>query len=364
MYEHSEVKVQLLKLYLERYLNILNLSPYTSDLNIYDLFCSEGVYDNGGKGSPICILETIKPIFVDNLLKGKTGRFNCLFNDNDAAKVAKLQATVNQMELNRLQTGGPRYENKEYKNILTEVVGEINQFQSQKAFIFIDPYGYKDISVQDIKKLLKSKKTEVLLFLPTQFMFRFEKNGTPQCLKDFIAELLPETEWPTSSTGLDFIENLKDAFRKNVGNDFFVDSFVITRDKNQFFCLFFFTSHIYGFDRMLDSKWQIDEEEGRGWSYEGDSLFNQVVKTANTVKFERNLISFLKAGERTNSDIYVFTLHQGHLTKHTNQILSKLQDENRLIVLQKDGKMARKGSFYINYKDHKNSPDKVKFKIK
>lgn len=363
MYEHSEIKVQLLKLYLERYLNVLNLSPYTSDVNVYDLFCSEGIYDNGGKGSPICILETIKTIYEDNLKKGKAGKFNCLFNDHDASKIEKLQASITDLKLHDSTTGKLNYEKKEYKNILTDVLSEINGFNNQKGFIFIDPCGYKDIQVKDIKALLKSKKTEVLLFLPTQFMFRFEKNGTPQCLKDFIEELLPATAWPTSSTGLAFVETLKDAFRKSIGDDYFVDSFIITRDKNQFFCLFFFTSHIYGFDRMLDAKWQIDEEEGRGWNYEGNSLFNQSVKTPNTIKYERALNNFL-IDFKSNADLYRFTLHHGHLPKHANQILAQLQTDGRLTAMLKDGKATRKGSFYINYRDYKNSPDKIKLKIK
>jgi len=364
MYDHSEIKVRLLSLYLERYLNILNQSPYTSNVNVYDLFCSEGIYDNGGKGSPICILEIIKGIYEENIKTGKTGKFNCLFNDNDVDKITKLKESITRLELHSPAMGSLDYCEKEYKDVLNDVLNEIKGFQSKKGFIFIDPYGYKDIQVKDIKELLKSKKTEVLLFLPTQFMFRFEKNGTPQCLKDFIAELLPEEEWPKSSTGLGFIDTLKDAFRKSIGNEYFVDSFIITRDKNQFFCLFFFTSHIYGFDRMLDAKWKIDEEEGRGWNYENDSLFSQVEKTPNTMKFERNLAEFLRTGDRTNSEIYVFTLHNGHLPKHATQVLTKFQTDNKLVATTKNGAIARKGSFYINYKDYKSDPDKIKVKLR
>lgn len=364
MYDHTEIKVRLLTLYLERYLNVLNQSPYTDDVNVYDLFCSEGIYENGGKGSPICILEVIKGIYEDNIKKGKVGKFNCLFNDNDVEKIAKLKESVTRLNLHSPHTGRLDYAEKEYKDILNDVVNEIKGFHTKKGFIFIDPYGYKDIQVKDIKELLKSKKTEVLLFLPTQFMFRFEKNGTPKCLKDFISELLPAEEWPTSATGLGFIDNLKDAFRKSIGNDYFIDSFIITRDKNQFFCLFFFTSHIYGFDRMLDAKWKIDEEEGRGWNYEDDSLFSQAMKTPNTIKFERKLAEFLGTVERSNSEIYVFTLHHGHLPKHATQVLARFQADNKLIVTAKNGNIARKGSFYINYKDYKSEPGKIKLKLK
>jgi hypothetical protein len=240
----------------------------------------------------------------------------------------------------------------------------VNSLNKEKAFIFIDPYGYKDISVKHITSLLENKKTEVLLFLPTQFMFRFESKGTPESLKEFINELVPKDQWPKSETGVDFIENLRDGFRKVVGNNFFVDSFIITRDRNQFFSLFFFTSHIYGFDRMLESKWEIDAEEGRGWYYEESSLFNEQPKKPNTLKFEQHLINFLKGVYRTNREVYEFTIRNGHLTGHANDILLKTQNEGRLEVISKDGKPARKNSFFIRYKEFRDEPDKVKMRIK
>lgn len=81
------------------------------------------------------------------------------------------------------------------------------------------------------------------------------------------------------------------------------------------------------------------------------------------MKFERNLIEFLRTGDRTNSEIYVFTLHNGHLPKHATQVLAKFQTDNKLVVTTKNG-IARRGSFYINYKDYKGDPDKIKVKLK
>ncbi len=45
-YEHSEIKVRLLKLYLDRYIHILALARGVDDVHVYDLFCGEGIYDN------------------------------------------------------------------------------------------------------------------------------------------------------------------------------------------------------------------------------------------------------------------------------------------------------------------------------
>ena len=53
MFEHSEVKVKLLETYLKRYFNILNNAQFVGDIHYFDLFSAEGIYENGGKGSPI-----------------------------------------------------------------------------------------------------------------------------------------------------------------------------------------------------------------------------------------------------------------------------------------------------------------------
>lgn len=45
-----------------------------------------------------------------------------------------------------------------------------------KSFYFIDPYGYKEIKAKHILSLLDcNRKSEVLLWLPIQFMYRFSK---------------------------------------------------------------------------------------------------------------------------------------------------------------------------------------------
>jgi three-Cys-motif partner protein len=365
MMDHSEVKIRLLKLYLEKYLNILTKSQYCTDIHLYDLFCGEGIYDGEGKGSPIVILEMIKEIYNSNKSPYRTTeKYNCHFNDLDLKKIEKLKAEISKRDIHNSDFGNLKFTNEEYRTILQDVVEEINSFQNQKAFVFIDPYGYKEIRATDIKALLENKKSEVLLFLPTQFMFRFEAKGTPISLIEFIEDLIPYDQWPNNNTGIDFIETLTEAFRASFEKGFYIDSFIITRDINQYFCLFFFTSHIKGFEKMLDSKWAIDAEDGRGWiKQDSDNLFSNIDKKANTYKFEQKLIDFLKT-ERCNSEIYEFTLQNGHLPTHANAILSKFREEGILNIVNADGTPSSKPFFYNNYDNYKNNPCRIKLKLK
>lgn len=365
MLEHSKAKIKLLSLYMDRYLNILNQSRYTSDIHIYDMFCGEGIYEDGGEGSPVIFLKKTKEIFYQSKGKEKMPtRFHCHFNDIDESKLEKLKSIIETKSLYNLKVGSLEITAKDYRQILAETIDELETLKQKKAFIFIDPYGYKNIKAEDIRKLLKSENSEVLLFLPTQFMFRFEKKNTPESLKRFISELVPEEEWPRSQTGLDFIENLLDKFRDFLGEDYFVDSFIIARDVNQYFCLLFFTSHIRGFEKMLEAKWKIDKEEGRGWKYRMDNdLFASQEKTPKTDKLKSKLSSYLQE-ERTNSELYQFCLHQGHETKHITSILRDFELQGRLRKTLEDGSTARKNAFYINYSNYKNAPSKVKFKLR
>lgn len=365
MFDHSEVKIRLLKLYLERYLNLLNQTKFVDDIYVFDLFSGPGIYGDNGVGSPITILKIIKNIHFANKAKKRKGKFHCLFNDLDESKIEHLKENISSNKLHYPEMGQLKFFSKNYKDLVPAVTQKLGTLKKEKAFIFIDPYGYKDIAVSDIYNLLKCGKSEVLLFLPTQFMFRFRNKGTPEVLKVFIEELLSENEYDSIKNGIDFIESLKKGFRARLGNDHFVDTFIISRDKNQFFALFFFTSHVRGFEKMLEAKWKIDEEEGRGWSNpQENNLFNLFEETpANTKRLEDKLIEFLKV-EKTNCELYLFSLKQGFLPKHTKLVLNKFQSSGTLIVSPVNNNKIKKSAYYINYDHFKDNLEKVKIKIK
>ncbi|SMD44995.1 three-Cys-motif partner protein [Aquiflexum balticum DSM 16537] len=365
MFEHSEVKVRLLNLYIQKYLNILSRAQGIEKVNLYDLFCGEGIYENGGEGSPIIFLKAIREIYYRNQAgKHKIIQVDCVFNDLETWKTEKVKSIVESKKLHYPIFGDLRFRNVDYTDAVPLVVDQISKSKKSKAFVFIDPYGYKDIRASQIKSILETKKAEVLLFLPTHHMFRFEKKGRPKAFMSFIEDLIPEKHWPNSPTGIVFIENLKSAFREYLGDEYFVETFIITRDVNQFFCLFFFTSHIYGFDKMLEAKWEIDSEEGRGWSYkipDAPNLFSPT-KADKVNKLESFFLSFLKE-PRSNGEIYQATLHQGFRPTHAVEVLKGLASQNKIIVTSNDGQKIRKGSYYINYSEYCDRPKLISIQL-
>ncbi|MBL7846732.1 MAG: three-Cys-motif partner protein TcmP [Cyclobacteriaceae bacterium] len=361
--EHSAVKVRLLGIYLKRYLNIISNDGYTEKIWIHDLFCGEGIYENGGEGSPLVILREVKDLHFTGVARDKKGPLiDCHFNDLEGEKVKKVEASIKVKSLYYPRFGGLRFTTNDYKQEVKELIDTLPKLKKQKAFIFIDPYDYKSIKANDIKDLLASGKAEVLLFLPTQFMYRFHANGTPEALKDFIEELTEYKNWRENDSPWSFIDQLKEAFRAFLGSRFFVDTFTIQKDSNTVFCLFFFSSHIKGFEKMLEAKWEIDTEQGKGWHFSGNNptlFFDQ-----KTNGFQDMLKAFLTTKARTNGEVYEFTLRSGFLPKHANEILHNWQQTGLLKVNGRNSEKVRKRSFYLGYQYYKDDNDKQKVSFK
>lgn len=357
---HSEAKVKLFGEYIQKYLNIICNDGYTKSIHIIDLFCGPGIYENGGEGSPVIALRKIKQTyyqFIDKK-KVKSPKIHCHFNDIDKNIINTLSEYIKINKLHYPIFGKLNFINKDYLEIIEKVPKKLKEFKDSKAFVFIDPYGYKEINAEHILNLLNcNNNSEVLLWLPIQFMYRFSKIGTPSVLGNFNTQLginknSLKNEW-------EYISLLKQGFQKFIGNHYFVDSFTLKKEENTVFCLFFFSSHIRGYEKMLETKWDIDSEQGRGWKY--DSTQPTLFSDLETNKLEIKLLDFLKE-EKTNGEIYEFTLREGFLPKHTTQILKNLQLNDKVDISKKDNSKIRKGAFYINYKYYREYFDNITIK--
>jgi three-Cys-motif partner protein len=363
MYEHSAAKVRLLKEYIAAYLGILSNADWIKDVYIYDLFCGPGIYENDGVGSPIVFLnEIIKAHHTVANPRNKPTNFRCLFNDLDSEKINQLRLNIEKLHLDLSRFGHIDFQSKDYKLILEDIKQEIKKFKNERGFVFIDPYGYSEVALSDIEAITSIGKTEVLLFMPTHHMYRFKENATPECLVNFLEDL-GLTQKIKGVDGLDFIELVKSGFQNKLGNGVYVDSFVLKRDLNQFFCLFFFTSNFLGFIKMLEAKWKIDKEDGRGWGgVEVGTLFANLAETANTDKLKKLLLKFLKDEPRTCGEVFEFIILNRFLPKHGTEILKSIQTS--LDVISNDGTKVPKGAFYLTYDTFKSDPKKITIRLK
>ena len=340
MHEHSAKKVELLRHYLNAYLSVLAHDRYTDAICCHDLFCGEGIYPNGGKGSPIVFNECLSAFAAEHREK----HFSLHFNDQDSKKVENVLSRIGpatQRPNNFVVTSSTL----PFDEVVQNTKDALVKMGKGKAFLFIDPYGYKEIKPQLIKELMKGGKSEVLLFLPTQPMFRFSKKGTPEALSEFLEGIHQGRTFPAVGSITDYIAYIVNGFRLLMP-DCFVDSFTIRKDPQTAFCLFFFTSNLKGAEKMIEAKWKLDEQQGEGWSYRDSGYDESLFGEPFIHPLQKLLEGILRTGPQTNAAIYEATVRAGFLPKHAKQILSALQDHGRIQV-QPDG--VRKGTFYLNY---------------
>lgn len=364
MLEHSKAKVDLFKRYFSVYLNIMNRTPFVDKVFLYDLFAGEGKYIDGGKGSPIVAMECIKDHFFSN--NRTCPNIDVWFNDFSKSQIEKEKFKIDRVNefvqaIYKPENVNVQFTKFDSAEILSEIHKQLNNLDNkQRALLFIDPWGYKDIKPTELKAILANKKTEIILFLPISFMYRFAdkalvdntfKGGKP--LEEFLTNLFGG-KTPDTKNQIKFIEEVKNEFKKFLEIKY-VDTFTIERGSGNFFCLFFFTNNKTGYYKMLDSKWDLDEVGGRGFKIGSNqgSMFDEIA----AVDYSSMIKDFIKAnGKITNQQIFDFGLENGFLPKHTKKVLDQLKDSIELISMDE---RPTKG-YYID----DNHERKIQIKLK
>ena len=363
---HSRAKVDFYKTYLERYVAILCQSQYIRRIRIYDVFCGMGIYDDGGKGSPVVAYDTIKGIYEAHNITNKT-EIELVVNDKSETRIAKVKEYI---ELNKHSYCNVRPYNLEINQLLEVIVPEINNTPADtRNLVFIDPYGYKDIKKELLLELMKNGYTEVILFLPISHMQRFTNAAIQdedaiiqyEPLREFVYSFFPNTDHPIRQNtvkAIDYINYVANALKFN--NKFFATSYFIERDKANIFALFFMSSNIFGFEKILETKWKLDEEHGGGFRLPEKEQtidmfadeFALETKNENARRLRKILEEALKS-PKTNNEVYELVVRNEFFPKHANEVLKDLQNTNpKFSVIDiSTGKKARKNAFYLSNKE-------------
>ena len=286
-------------------------------------------------------METIKDHYFSN--KKRCLPIDVFLNDPGMSKVEPGKKKIERVEeaVNKLYrpTGvNVHFSSQNYTEILEHAKAHVLTLKSnERAIVFIDPWGYKDIKPEDLNLLMLNHRTEVLLFMPTADMHRFADKslsddqfpgGLP--LRRLLQSLFG-TDAPDSSSSLAFAESLLKQFR-NLSGIKFADKFTLERGTNRFFCLYFFTSNILGLEKMIEAKWKMDEQQGRGFKLKPavPSLFDGF--QFNTEYPELLEAEIKNKGSMTNHELKEFGLLNGFLPKHTRELLKQWKDKGILGV--------------------------------
>jgi three-Cys-motif partner protein len=172
VFPHTQAKLDLFKGYLEHYLRVLCYADFCKQINLFDIYCGAGLYEDGKKGSPLLAVDCIRSINTEiQDSKKDTKSISLTINDYDSSKIENVR---NNVDYKGIENCSITYYNKDANEMLDVVANCVSKTPTnQRNLTFIDPYGYSAINKDKIIKLLNNKYTEIILFLPVMQMYRF-----------------------------------------------------------------------------------------------------------------------------------------------------------------------------------------------
>ena len=307
---------------------------------IADLFCGSG--KNGDKdGSPLVLINKAKYILSSHNFNNKYVQI--LFNDQDENHIRNLKDELKKMKIENNIKIKPII-NKKFENLLPQIIKQYENINVPK-FFFLDPFTYSDVKITHLKQLMELAHTEVLLFLPLFYSYRFANDlGMPENHKTrlFIEEFTTKG-----------ISNYKDvdAFMDSVREKLLIElSLEFVRpvlldgggSKNT---LFLFTKHREGMllmnkiaTKMTDDGSRVDVKNPNQLL-----LFKKEEFSKKYTNYKKKLENLLMIEHLTNKEIVLITIREGFLPKQGKKVLENIYRQNKIKVYNKSGKEIKNG---------------------
>ncbi|MDX2059738.1 MAG: three-Cys-motif partner protein TcmP [Gemmatimonadales bacterium] len=156
--EQSEVKAALVAKYFPAYMRVIASAQkrYGGDRIAYiDLFAGPGRYKDGANSTPVKIIE--QAIANDDMRQ----RLVAIFNDKDEDNVRSLEASLAAL---------PGYDTLKFKpqihhgEVGEEIVSDFEKARLVPTLFFVDPWGYKGMTLRLINSVLKDWGCDCFFF--------------------------------------------------------------------------------------------------------------------------------------------------------------------------------------------------------
>ena len=159
--EQSLVKATIVSKYFEVWANVIIATQKrypgrsSGKISYIDLFAGPGRYADETQSTPIKILKTAieKPDIRDRLVT--------LFNDKDEENSRSLDKAINDLPGIETLKYKPQVENEEVGEEIVKMFEEMNLIPT---LFFVDPWGYKGLSLRLVNSVLKDWGCDCIFF--------------------------------------------------------------------------------------------------------------------------------------------------------------------------------------------------------
>lgn len=154
--EKSRIKTLIVTDFFKAYFPIINHAFKTDKIYYIDLFCGPGRYADGTPSTPLALLDVIDCFQSDDICN----KLCIVLNDHDSTIISKLQDCIMAHPVIDKLRFKPQILNCEASKV------DLHKYTEQQVpiFSFVDPWGYIDVSANQIWTLVKNAGSDCVLF--------------------------------------------------------------------------------------------------------------------------------------------------------------------------------------------------------
>ena len=244
----SNIKTKIVTDYFDVWFNILK--KHADRLFYADFFCGPGTFKNGSKSTPIIILEKV----VAN--EDMCTKVVTFFNDKNPKYIGELKKQIKQINNIEELKYRPIIENTE---INSDISKRFTNTDLIPTFSFLDPWGYKGLSLKLVKSLIKDWGSECILFFNYNRISVAIKNKT---VENHIISIFGKENFIKISEEYDglsphnrecqIVKIFTDALRNHGGEYVLPFRFQLESQDRTSHYLFYVTKHPLGYKIMKD----------------------------------------------------------------------------------------------------------------
>lgn len=158
--EQSLIKSQIVSKYFSKWASVIlamqkRYPQHVQRMAYIDLFAGPGRYDDQSKSTPLLVLETIlaNPDLASRMVT--------LFNDKDTDNIESLKKAIAEIPGIEALKYAPKFYNEEVGD---EIAKMFNSKTIVPTFFFVDPWGYKGLSLNLVSSIIKDWGCDCVFF--------------------------------------------------------------------------------------------------------------------------------------------------------------------------------------------------------
>jgi len=357
--EHSLIKSRIVSKYFNAWANVMlsvvkRKPPGDQHLAYADLFAGPGIYGDQNKSTPLMVLDTV----LNN--PDLCSRIHILFNDKNKENIEKLKITIDSIpNINKLEYPITYW----CEEVGDEVAKKFERKKMVPTFFFVDPWGYKGLSLNLISSIIKDWGCDCVLFFNYN---RISIGITNDMVKRNLVSIFGEKQYHSVREAYEYttspeereiivVEALCEALRNNGTRYVLPFRFKKDNGNRTSHHLIFISKHFLGYDIMKEIMAKESSESAEGvakfeynprnhYSKQG-SLLDMLTRPLEDL---RNMLLKEYAG-KTIDFMHLYETHsvdKPYIRKNYKEVLRKLYDDGLINAEKpKDHKPPKKGSF-------------------